>query len=53
MVDLPVDEGLTIVVVSYAGQMFFGITSERDVMPDLGRVAEAIEKEFLALADTL
>ncbi|MDJ0768028.1 MAG: wax ester/triacylglycerol synthase family O-acyltransferase [Ilumatobacter sp.] len=43
------DEGLTIAVVSYQGQLFFGVTSDRDVLPDLDRVAEGIEKEFAAL----
>ena len=44
-------EGLTIAVVSYEGQLFFGITSDRDVVPDLDRIAEGIERHFLALAD--
>jgi diacylglycerol O-acyltransferase len=44
------NEGLTIAVVSYDDQMFFGITSDRDVLPDLALVAEGIEKEFQALA---
>jgi diacylglycerol O-acyltransferase len=47
------DEGLTIAVISYDDHMFFGITSDRDVIPDLGTVAEGIEKEFLALADSV
>ena len=45
------NEGLTIAVVSYDDRLCFGITADRDVMRDLGRVAEAIEKEFVALAD--
>ncbi len=45
------DEGLTIAVLSYDDQLFFGITSDRDVIPDLDDVAEGIEKEFLALAE--
>ena len=44
-------EGLTIAVVSYDDRLFFGITADRDVMRDLDRVAEAIEQEFVALAD--
>jgi diacylglycerol O-acyltransferase len=44
------NEGLTIAVVSYEDQLFFGITSDRDVIPDLDLVAESIEKEFHALA---
>ena len=47
------DEGLTIAVVSYEDHLFFGITADRDVMSDLDLVAEAIEKEFLALADAM
>ena len=31
-------EGLTIAVLSYEGTLHFGITSDRDVMPDLGDV---------------
>ena len=45
------NEGLTIAVLSYDDQLFFGITADRDVMRDLDRVAEAIEKEFVTLAD--
>ncbi len=45
------NEGLTIAVVSYDDQLFFGITSDRDVIPDLNDVAQGIEKEFLALAE--
>jgi len=45
------NEGLTIAVVSYDDQLFFGITSDRDVLPDLNEVASAIEKEFEALAE--
>ena len=47
------NEGLTIAVVSYDDHLFFGITSDRDVLPDLGLVAEGIEKEFAALAAAL
>ena len=46
------NEGLTIAVVSYDDRLFFGLTSDRDVLPDLGRVAESIEKEFLVLASS-
>ena len=44
------NEGLTIAVVSYEDQLHFGITADRDVMPDLGDVAAAIEHEFALLA---
>jgi WS/DGAT/MGAT family acyltransferase len=44
------NEGLTIAVVSYEDRLYFGITSDRDVIADLGAIAENIEAEFLALA---
>ncbi len=44
------NEGLTIAVVSYEDHLHFGITADRDVMPDLGDVATSIEREFAALA---
>ncbi len=45
------NEGLTIAVVSYDDHLFFGITGDRDVLADIGELAEAIEAEFTALAD--
>jgi WS/DGAT/MGAT family acyltransferase len=45
------NEGLTIAVVSYEDQLHFGITADRDVMPDLGDVAASIEREFATLAE--
>lgn len=44
------NEGLTIAVVSYDDQLHFGITADRDVMPDLGAMAASIEHEFAVLA---
>ena len=44
------NEGLTIAVISYEGQLFFGLTSDRDVLPDLGDLAAGIEQELYALA---
>ena len=44
------NEGLTIAVVSYEDELHFGITVDRDVMPDLGDVAASIEEEFAILA---
>jgi WS/DGAT/MGAT family acyltransferase len=44
------NEGLTIAVVSYEDQLHFGITADRDVLPDLAEVAAAIEHEFAVLA---
>ena len=42
-------EGLTIAVLSYENQLFFGLTSDRDVMPDLDSIAAGIEDHFHAL----
>nr|WHV03893.1 putative wax ester synthase/acyl-CoA:diacylglycerol acyltransferase [uncultured bacterium] len=42
------NEGLTMAVVSYDDHLFFGLTSDRDVLPDLGRLATGIELEFQA-----
>ena len=47
------NEGLTIAVVSYDGQLFFGVTGDRDLLPDLDLVAGGIEKEFRALLDAV
>ncbi len=44
-------EGLTIAVVSYEGRLFFGLTSDRDVVPDLARIAAGIEDHFRLLSD--
>ena len=37
-------EGLTIAVISYEDNLHFGLTSDRDVMPDLDHLAAGIEK---------
>jgi WS/DGAT/MGAT family acyltransferase len=47
------NQGLTIAVVSYEDRLFFGITSDRDVVSDLGELAAGIEQEFLALAEAV
>lgn len=44
------NEGLTIAVVSYDDQLFFGITADREAMPDVEDLATAIVDEFAALA---
>lgn len=44
------NEGLTIAVVSYEDELHFGITADRDVLPDLAEVAASIEAEFAVLA---
>lgn len=41
---------LVIAVLSYDGQVGFGLTGDRDVLPDLGVLAEAIEKSVSELA---
>ena len=40
------NEGLTMAVVSYEGHLFFGLTSDRDVLPDLELLAAGIGVEF-------
>jgi WS/DGAT/MGAT family acyltransferase len=47
------NEALTIAVVSYDGQLFFGVTGDRDLLPDLDLVSSGIEKEFQALTDAV
>jgi WS/DGAT/MGAT family acyltransferase len=44
------NQALTIAVLSYDGKLGFGITGDRDVLPDLRVIAEGIEAEFAALA---
>ncbi len=44
-------EGLTIAVVSYDDSLHFGLTADRDVLPDLDRLAEGIEKAARRLAE--
>ena len=36
-------EGLTIAVASYAGGLYFGLTADRDVMPDLDVIGTGLE----------
>ena len=43
------DEGLTIAVASYANRLFFGLTADRDVMPDLHLVAGGIDHAMTQL----
>jgi diacylglycerol O-acyltransferase / wax synthase len=40
------DMALTVAVVSYDGQLGFGVTGDRDVLPDLDLVARGIERSF-------
>jgi WS/DGAT/MGAT family acyltransferase len=48
---VPIVDGqaLTIGVISYDGSLAFGITGDRDVLPDLRVIADGIEHEFAAL----
>lgn len=40
------NEALTMAVVSYDGYLYFGLTSDRDALPDLAALAEGIHREF-------
>jgi WS/DGAT/MGAT family acyltransferase len=44
------NEGLTIALVSYDDTLFFGLTADRDVVPDLDSLAAGIERSFDELA---
>ncbi len=46
------DEGLTIAVTSYANRLSFGLTADRDVMPDLHLIADGIVDEVARLLDS-
>jgi WS/DGAT/MGAT family acyltransferase len=47
------NEGLTIAVLSYDDTLFFGLTSDRDVVPDLDLLAAGIEQSFVELASAV
>ena len=40
------DMALTVAVISYDGQLGFGITGDRDVLPDVDIVARGVERAF-------
>ncbi len=42
-------EGLTMAVISYDDQLFFGLTADREVLPDLEVLASGLHDEFRAL----
>jgi WS/DGAT/MGAT family acyltransferase len=42
-------QGLNITVISYAGQMHFGLIADRDLVPDLEHLADALADELDAL----
>ena len=48
-VQLAENLGLTIAVISYDGQMEFGLTGDRELMPDLGNLAGFVSKAFVEL----
>jgi WS/DGAT/MGAT family acyltransferase len=52
---VPVVDGmaLTIAVLSYNGQLGFGITGDRDVLPDIDLIGVAIEAAFVELEDAV
>jgi hypothetical protein len=50
LVPLFADHTVGIAVVSYAGQMVFGINADRVAVPDLDVLAEGIERSFAELA---
>ena len=45
------NEGLTMAVVSYDDHLFFGVKSDRDVLPELDQLASGIDREFRSLLD--
>ncbi len=42
-------EGLTMAVVSYDDHLYFGVTSDRDVLPELDQLTSRIDDEFRSL----
>jgi WS/DGAT/MGAT family acyltransferase len=44
------NQALMVAVLSYDGQLNFGLTGDREVLPDLAVLAESIEKAFTDLA---
>ena len=47
------NEGLTMAVLSYNDKLFFGITSDRDVVPDLGSLAKHLADAFDDIAEEI
>lgn len=46
-------QGLTVGIVSYDGQLAFGLTGDRDLLPDLAVLGEGVEKSFAELAEAV
>jgi WS/DGAT/MGAT family acyltransferase len=42
-------QGLGIAILSYAGRLYFGLVGDWDLLPDLERVADALEAAFVEL----
>ncbi|HVE91956.1 MAG TPA: wax ester/triacylglycerol synthase family O-acyltransferase [Actinomycetota bacterium] len=51
MAPLAANQALGIAVMSYAGQMGFGLIADFDALPDVGVVAEGLEKSIAELLD--
>ena len=47
------NEGLTMAVLSYNDKLFFGITSDRDVVPDLGSLAKHLADALDDIAEEI
>ena len=52
-VQLAENLGLTIAVISYDGQMEFGLTGDRELLPDLADLAGFISKAFVDLEEAV
>lgn len=55
LVPLAAEHALGVAIVSYDGRLFFGLVGDRDAVPELGHVAEAITdgmQELLDLVNT-
>ena len=48
---LPKDHGLAIAIISYNGQMSFGLLGDYDALPDIGVVADGIESSLSELVE--
>ncbi|HSP38732.1 MAG TPA: wax ester/triacylglycerol synthase family O-acyltransferase [Frankiaceae bacterium] len=46
-------QGLNITVMSYGGKMFFGLIADRDLVPDLDRMAGYLVDELVELLDAV
>jgi hypothetical protein len=51
LVPLFSDQGLGIALFSYAGAIFWGFNSDRDLVPDLHEFVRAVEQSFRELRE--